>query len=73
MKKEHLQEAKQEAERFLSRVKDLESKIKNDKGIVSNYGDKPYVSFLPFSKEKAGIKRSSMDLTRALAKMRQDT
>lgn len=57
MNNDAIKEAKQEAKRFLRRIEDYEA---NPSACVWN---KP--------KESGALRRSSMDLTRALAKMRQ--
>lgn len=54
--------AKLHAQRFLSRVKDLESKMETEA--------EPGVLFYG-SKETAALRRSSLDLTRALANLRR--
>lgn len=59
--KETLKVCIEEAERFLKRAKELEEVGKN-KDVEGYYHD---------YKEQAAVKRASMDLTRALADLRQ--
>jgi len=61
MKDETIQVAADEARRFLRRVTEYQSE-------TEAFGDG---SWMYLSKERATVKRSSMDLTRALADMRQ--
>tara|TARA_R110000803_G_scaffold50845_2_gene105407 strand:- start:324 stop:518 length:195 start_codon:yes stop_codon:yes gene_type:complete len=63
MKVENILEAEQEAKRFLKRVRALR-KVQGLKDIDK----RTYQSM-----ETSAVKRSSMDLTRSLALMRQDT
>lgn len=56
MNRDKLKVAVEEAERFLQRVKAL---------------PEPYTDVSYFPKEQGAIKRSSMDLTRALADLRR--
>jgi hypothetical protein len=55
---ENIQEAEQECKRFLKRCTEAKKRIKEDKYAL--YG----------SKETGALKRSSMDLTRVLVKLR---
>lgn len=58
----NIMEAEQEAKRFLKRVKEYKES--------DSYGpDKRGYSYF-YSAERAAIKRSSMDLTKSLSKMR---
>lgn len=66
MKILNVHEAKKEAERFLKRIGELEE----SQGIFTKKGAGGYTES---SKETGAVKRASMDLTRALSKMRQDT
>lgn len=63
MKLSNLKEAIAEAKRFLERAENLNKKTGTDKKFLHLYG-------LP--KESGSVKRSSMDLTRALSKLRND-
>ncbi len=69
MKIENINEAEQEAKRFLKRLQDLKkheyNKARFEKSDPSKRTDS--------CKETGALKRSSMDLTRALSKMRNDT
>jgi hypothetical protein len=56
---ETLKKAKEEAERFLERLTAYQSKVQNDSW--AQYG----------CAESGALKRSSMDLTRALAELRR--
>ena len=60
MKKQTLEQCIKEAERFIERVKKLQS-------VNTGTGD----DFWWNNKEQAAVKRASMDLTRALADLRQ--
>lgn len=62
MKTNNLKEAIQEAKRFLQKANELKS-LSGDSGANFIYG---------YNVESAAVKRSSMDLTRALAKLRND-
>lgn len=64
MKIENLKEAIEEAKRFLKRAEDLRKKTSKKSGYVYVYGG--------FPKESGSVKRASMDLTRSLAKLRND-
>ena len=70
MKLQHLLEAEKEAKRFLSRLKDLKESETN--GYLFRKHDK-YFYFTTSSKETGALKRSSLDLTRSLSKLRNDT
>ena len=70
MKLEHLLEAEKEAKRFLSRLKDLKESDLNK--IVFTTKEK-YLKTTRSSKETGALKRSSLDLTRSLSKLRNDT
>lgn len=61
MEKETLKVCIEEAERFLKRAKELEEVA----------GDKYWGYYCCHPKEQAAVLRSSMDLTRALADLRQ--
>ena len=61
MNRQRIQEAEAEAERFLSRIADLMDKAKED-------GD--FSAIECGSLESGALRRASMDLTRALARMR---
>lgn len=63
MKTENLKEAIEEAKRFLKRAEDLNKKV-SKKESAYIYGGYP--------KESGSVKRASMDLTRSLAKLRND-
>lgn len=65
MKISNVLEAKKEAERFLKRIKELEA----SQGILTKKGAGDHTIG---SKETAAVKRSSMDLTRSLSKMRNN-
>lgn len=65
MKTKNLREAIEEAERFIKRAKALEDAAYGEGGKV------PDVLY-SYSTEKAAVKRSSMDLSRALSKLRND-
>jgi len=62
MKTENLKEAIAEAKRFLKRAEDLNKKVSKESAYI--YGGYP--------KESGSVKRASMDLTRSLAKLRND-
>lgn len=59
-------EAEAEAKRFLGRIKQL-----RDAGGLSQTGDRRNWPILGLPKETGAVRRASMDLTRALAKMRK--
>lgn len=59
MEKSKIIEAKKEAQRFINKVDEFEKRYKNQPFAL--YG----------SKESGAVRRSSMDLTRALANMRK--
>lgn len=61
MKSEHIEEAASEAKRFLERVDALSASL----------GGNLKQLFGGYSKESGALRRASMDLTRALAKMRK--
>ena len=61
MNRQRIQEAEDEAERFLSRIADLMDKAKKD-------GD--FSAIECGSPESGARRRASMDLSRALARMR---
>lgn len=62
MNDDKIKEAKAEAKRFLKRVTELEEMRARNKGDMwSAYG----------MKEHGAVKRASLDLTRALAKLRK--
>ena len=64
MNVETLQSAIFEAERFLSRAKDLQSQIKKGHAALES-------GYFYAPKEQGAVKRASMDLTRALASLRK--
>ena len=71
MKIENILEAENEAKRFLAKVKDLkQSEINGD---LFKKNDKPFSNTTTGSKETGAVKRSSLDLSRALSKLRNDT
>jgi len=61
MNRQRIQEAEAEAERFLARVADLLARAQED-------GD--FTAIECGSPESGALRRASMDLTRALARMR---
>jgi hypothetical protein len=65
MKVEDILEAEFEAKRFLERVKDFK------KAHPDQFSKKPTRLGFYTSKEGGALKRSSMDLTRSLAKLRK--
>lgn len=65
MKIENILEAEDEAKRFLKRLKELK------KSEPHSFKDKE-LTRLCGSKESGALKRSSLDLTRALSKMRNN-
>lgn len=68
MKVSNILEAKEEALRFLDRIKKVEESDANQKRFkMISKGETTYTS-----KETGALKRSSMDLTRALSKLRND-
>ena len=70
MKLQHLLEAEKEAKRFLSRLKDVKQSKTN--GYLFRKHDKDF-DFTTSSIETGALKRSSLDLTRSLSKLRNDT
>ena len=66
MKTEDIIEAEQEAKRFLKRLKEVKQSFSNKDAFSKNTDYK----WIRGCKETGALKRSSMDLTRALAKMR---
>ena len=68
MKIENILEAEAEAVRFLKRIKDVKESMINQKKF--NMISKSETTYS--SKETAALKRSSMDLTRSLSKMRNN-
>ena len=60
MKEKHIVEAKHECIRFLNKVESYLTKL--DENSMAHFG----------CKESGAMKRSSMDLTRALSKMRNE-
>lgn len=76
MKIEHILTAEQEALRFLQKIKELKNHSYNGKrisAIESGAEVDKYETTTERCKESAALKRSSMDLTNALSKMRTDT
>ena len=67
MKLQHLLEAEQEAKRFLCRLKQVK-----DSKINGRVFDENKFGSTKSSKETGSLKRSSLDLTRCLAKLRND-
>jgi len=67
MQKINIIEAEQEARRFLKRIKALK-----DSQEMTNEKTYNFRVFTDPSKETGAVKRASMDLTRALAKMRNN-
>jgi len=67
MKLEHLLQAEQEAKRFLCRLKQVK-----DSEINKEVFDKNNFNNTTSSKETGALKRSSLDLTRCLARLRND-
>ena len=68
MKVSNILEAKEEAIRFLKRIKEVEGSDMNQKKFkMISESEETYSS-----KETGALKRSSMDLTRALSKMRNN-
>ena len=65
MKVENIAEAKEEAERFLKRIAELQK----SEGIFTKKGAGEWTGG---SKEHGAVKRASMDLTRSLSKMRNN-
>jgi len=61
MIKENMLEAEKEAKRFLEKVKELKVTKEFKEAVYSIYG----------CKESGAVRRASMDLTRALSKMRK--
>lgn len=68
MKVSNILEVKEEALRLLKRIKEVEESDTNQKRF--NMISKSETTYP--SKETGALKRSSMDLTRALSKMRND-
>jgi hypothetical protein len=67
MKLQHLLEAEQEAKRFLCRLKQVK-----DSEINKEVFDKNNFNNTTSSKETGALKRSSLDLSRSLSKLRND-
>lgn len=67
MKVENILEAEQEAKRFLKRLKEVKESELNKNRFKDK--DRPYTYT---SKETGALKRASLDLTRALSKMRNE-
>jgi len=65
MKAQDINEARKEAKRFLKRIKELKESDMNKIAFMV-----PGRTYIYTSKESGALKRSSMDLTRALSKMR---
>jgi hypothetical protein len=71
MKIENILEVEQEIKRFLKRLRDLkESEINDDRFNLFEKTSQPQLTYT--CKESGALKRSSMDLTRSLSKMRND-
>jgi len=71
MKIKNILEAEKEAKRFIVKIKELKSSELNGYRVKNN--DKPYSTKETYqSKETGDLKRSSMDLTRSLSKLRND-
>jgi hypothetical protein len=60
MRKDNLADAMREAKKFLERAKDLQASC-----VVGDYRT-------PYGAKSAAVKRSSMDLTKSLAKLRRE-
>lgn len=69
MKIENILEAEQEAKRFLKRLKEVKESDMN--GCRFDKNSKAITTYT--SKETGALKRSSIDLTRSLAKLRKLT
>ena len=69
MKLQHLLEAEKEAKRFLSRLKDLKESDLNKNVFTTK---EKYLKMTRSSIETGALKRSSLDLTRSLSKLRND-
>ena len=65
MKLQNIKEAKKEAIRFLDRMDSLEKRIKEE-------SENNWFRLEDGCKETGALKRSSLDLTRSLSKMRND-
>ena len=63
-----IKEAKEEAQRFLKRIKELENRLKTQSWCVREFRGELYVEGI---RETASIKRASMDLTNVLADLRK--
>lgn len=70
MKVKNILEAEEEAKRFLSKLKELKKSEIN--GEVFNSTKKINETHTSASKETGALKRSSLDLSRALSKLRND-
>jgi hypothetical protein len=71
MKIENILEVEQEIKRFLKRLKDLkESDMNEDRFNLFKKNSQSQLTYT--CKESGALKRSSMDLTRSLSKMRND-
>ena len=70
MKLEHLLQAEQEAKRFLCRLKQVKESDLNKTVFTTK---EKYLKTTRSSKETGALKRSSLDLTRSLSKLRNDT
>jgi hypothetical protein len=66
MKVQDILEAEKEAKRFLSKLRDLKESQMNYRGYTEH-------GLTTGNKESGALKRSSMDLTRILAKLRNNT
>tara|TARA_R110000772_G_scaffold46246_7_gene105628 strand:- start:909 stop:1145 length:237 start_codon:yes stop_codon:yes gene_type:complete len=77
MKIENILEAEKEAKRFLKRLEELKKSEINGHRLKSKRakikGTDFILEYTYPSKETSALKRSSMDLTRSLSKMRNDT
>lgn len=71
MKIENILEVEQEAKRLLKRIKDVKNSETNSHRFESN-GTHSWDKITRTSKETGALKRASIDLTRALSKMRNN-
>ncbi|WP_233898336.1 hypothetical protein [Tenacibaculum piscium] len=68
MKLENIQEVESEIKRFLKKLKEFKNS-ENNKHLFDKNSDDKWISG---DKTSGALKRSSMDLTRSLSKMRND-
>lgn len=69
MKIENIEEVEQEAIKFLKRIREVKESATNNQVFKTGNAFKHTTA----SKETGALKRSSLELTRALSKMRNDT